>query len=343
LKLLITGANGFLGRHVVTEALRRGHEVRAVVRPAAKIEPLRWPGQVDVFRADLRSAENLNQAFDNVDALVHLAACVTGSEEQQFQSTVVGTERLLDAMARSRTQRLVLASSFYVYDWNRVHRRLTEDSPVLTDPYQRDGYTVAKLWQERVVRQATERHGWQTTVLRPGFIWGPGNEWVARVGQRWGRWCLVVGGWSLGALTHVENCATFFVRAAESQAASHKTLNVFDGHRVRVWRYAGEYLRRSGQGGTRVPVPYLLGISSARCARRVSKWLFSGKGKLPSLLMPRLFEARFKPLQFPNDRLVHTLQTRAPYGFQECLERTYSTVGDVAKPHGAWPVELSNA
>jgi UDP-glucose 4-epimerase len=329
-KLLITGANGFLGRSVVAAALHGGHDVRAMVRPAADTDRCGWPGQVDVFRADLRSADDLPRAFEGVDALVHLAACVAGSEEQQFQSTVVGTERLLSAMAASSTRRLVLASSFYVYDWSRVRRVLTEDSPVEADPYRRDGYTIAKVWQERVTRQFAQRCGWQLTVLRPGFIWGPGNEWIARLGQVAGRRHIVVGGRSLGALTHVENCAAFFVRAAECDAAAGETLNVFDGHQIRVWRYAGEYLRRTGTPGRRILVPYWLGISAARCARFVSRCAFGERGKLPSLLTPRLFEARFKPLQFPNHKLVRVLGRGALLSFAECLARTYAApVGEL--------------
>src|SRR6185312_8272180 len=114
LKVLITGANGFLGQRVVAEFLRRGHAVRALVRPAAKVDRLGWPDEIEVFRADLRAPRDLVSAFEGVDAVVHLAAGVKGSEDAQFAASVVGTERLLDAMARSKTKRLVLASSFSV-------------------------------------------------------------------------------------------------------------------------------------------------------------------------------------------------------------------------------------
>ena len=118
-RVLITGANGFLGRSVVAEFLRRGESVRALVRPATRLDALGRPEGVEVIRGDLRVSRDLTAAFEGVDALVHLAAAVTGGEDAQFAATVVGTERLLDAMARSRTRRLVLVSSFSVYDWSR--------------------------------------------------------------------------------------------------------------------------------------------------------------------------------------------------------------------------------
>src|ERR1700760_2325583 len=73
MKALVTGANGFLGRHVVDALLARGVEVRAMVRPATQIETLGWPSSVEVFRADLRSSRELARAFDDVDVLIHLA------------------------------------------------------------------------------------------------------------------------------------------------------------------------------------------------------------------------------------------------------------------------------
>ena len=64
MKVLVTGANGFLGRHVVAALLARGHRVVAMVRPAAIVEHLRWPAAVSVIRADLRASRSLEDAFE---------------------------------------------------------------------------------------------------------------------------------------------------------------------------------------------------------------------------------------------------------------------------------------
>jgi nucleoside-diphosphate-sugar epimerase len=332
LKVLITGGNGFLGRHVVAEFLRRGHDVRALVRPAARLDELGWPGSVEVVRADLRVAKDLAAAFDGVDVLVHLAAAVTGGEDAQFAATVVGTERLLDAMARSQTKRLVLVSSFSVYDWSAIRGELTEESPLESgaDLYERDGYAVAKAWQERVVRRAAEAHGWGLTVLRPGFIWGRGNAYLACLGQKLGPVHLVFGGSTRIPLTHVNNCAHLLATATEDPRAIGATFNVVDDDSVRNWGYLGEYLRRSGAGGFRVPLPYPLAMAGVRLARWTSRKIFRGKGKLPSLLVPCRFEARFKPLRFSNRKVRETLGWQPPLGFADCLRLTYE--GPAGRP-----------
>lgn len=329
MNVLVTGANGFLGRHVVAALRGRGHRVRALVRPAARLEDLGWPAAVEVFRGDLRASGDLDAAFAGVDVLVHLAAAVSGSEEAQFASGVVGTERLLAAMARSRTRRLVLCSSFSVYDWSAIRGALDESSPLEQAPdlYQRDGYAIAKSWQERVTRRMAAEHRWDLTVVRPGFIWGRDHGYVAGVGQRFGRLHLVIAPWARLPLIHVENCADLFAAVVESPRAAGETLNAVDCDGTRVWQCLGDHLRGTGQRGIRVPVPYRLAWLAVRLARALSRWVFRGKGKLPSILVPCRFEARFKPLRYSNRRAREVLGWRPRLDYRACLERTYGTAG----------------
>src|SRR5580693_10723822 len=266
MRALVTGANGFLGRHVVAELLARGIEVRAIVRPAAHLQALGWPPSVEVFRADLRASSELVHAFEGVDVLLHLAAVVSGAEDAQFAGTVVGTERLLEAMASSACRRLVLCSSFSVYDYSSTRRTLDEGSPLhrIPDVYTRDGYTISKWWQERVTRRFAEKHGWDLTVLRPGFIWGRDHGYLAALGQQFGRHHLVIGPLTCMPMTHAENCADVFALAAADGRARGQTLNVVDGHGERIWTYLSDYLRGSGDRGWRLPVPYWLAIQMVR-------------------------------------------------------------------------------
>jgi len=329
MRALVTGANGFLGRHVVSALLERGVEVRAMVRPAAHLETLGWPSSVDVFRADLRTSRDLARAFEGVDVLIHLAAVVSGAEEAQFAGTVAGTERLLDAMAASTCQRLVLCSSFSVYNYSATRRTLNEDSPLhdVRDLYTRDGYTIAKWWQERVTRRYAEMHGWDLTVLRPGFIWGRDHGYLSALGQQLRRHHLVIGPRTRIPMTHVENCADVFALAAVDPRACGQTLNVVDGPGERIWRYLSDHMRGSGQWGWRLPIPYWLAIWSVRLA---AVTVFRRATKVPSILVPRRLESRLKPLRFENNRLRETLGWTPRLGYRECLARTYGPARPVA-------------
>jgi UDP-glucose 4-epimerase len=300
--------------------LARGHGVRALVRPATDVGGL-WGNDVEVVRADLRSPQPLELAFDGVNALVHLAADITGTDEEQFEATVIGTERLLGAMARTGTKRLVLASSITVYDWGAAHSLLDESTPMATDLEARGGYTVAKVWQERVARRMSTVHDFEITVLRPGFIWGRDQERLSGMGQKVGPLFIIVAATRL-PLTYIENCADLFVTATEEPAALGETFNVVDDDAVRAWRYTGEYLRRTGTAGTRIPVPYWISLGSVHVTQWTARSIFGPSAKLPSILVPARFEARFKPLRFPSDKL-RLLNWRPPYSFDNALDRTY--------------------
>jgi 2-alkyl-3-oxoalkanoate reductase len=322
MRALVTGASGFLGQHVVAALRGRGCEVRAMARPAARLEALGWPAAVEVFRADLRSAQNLEAAFEGVDVLLHLAAVVSGGEDLQFAVGVAGTERLLGAMARTACRRLVLASSFSVYDFSATRGKLDESSPLhrLPDLYGRDGYTIAKLWQERVTRRFAKRHGWDLTVLRPGFIWGRDHAYLGALGKRVGRLHLVFGPLTRIPLTHVENCADLFALAATDTRARGQTFNVVDGPGKRIWSYLGDHLRNSGYPRLRLPIPYWLAYLLVRLAYVT---VFRRATKVPGLLIPNRFESRFKPLRFENRRAREVLGWKPPLDQRQCLVRTY--------------------
>jgi len=323
MKALVTGANGFLGQAVVSALLTRGVAVRALVRPAAKVDGMGWPASVEILRADLRAGRNLEQAFSGVDVVVHLAAAVSGGEDAQFASTVVGTENLLKAMARSSCRRLVLASSFSVYDWSAIRGVLDERSPLepVPDLYSRDGYSIAKSWQERLVRRSAAEHGWGLTVLRPGFIWGRDHAELAALGVPLSSSTyLVIGPLTRMPMTHVENCADLFAVAVTDPRAAGQTFNVVDGPGERIWSFLGRVLEGTGRRALRIPLPYRpvhLAVSVAFAT------IFRRNLKLPQILIPCRLESRLKPLRFSNRHAQEVLGWRPPLDLQECLARTF--------------------
>ena len=329
MKVLVTGANGFLGQQVVDQLLARGHLVRALIRPTA-VAP-KWAGRVELFHADLRAHDNLVSAFDGVDSVVHAAAATSGNEDIQFASTVVATERFLEAMSQSSVKRLVHVSSIAVYDWKRVGKTMDEQTPLASEIYDMGPYTIAKVWQERVVSRYAAAHGWELTTMRPGFIWGPNHAAIAGMGRRVGRIYLMFGPLTRLPLAHVTNCADCIVAAVESSSAIGQTFNVVDEDDITVWRYVREYAKRTKQPGFYVPLPYSVGLAMAKLASLTSRMLFGKSGKLPSLLMPRRFESQFKPIRFSNQKLRQTLKWSPPLNFEECLNLTYSADRDLER------------
>lgn len=186
MKLLVTGASGFLGNYVVAEALRRGISVRAVVRPSSNELRLPWHNHpaVELIRLDLRRKNGIVDALRQVDAVVHLAAAKEGDFYTRFAGTVVATENLLDAMIEANVLRLVDISTFSVYDYLRTQSgtTITEDTLVESNPLDRDEYAQTKLIQEELVREFEENYKAQVTIIRPGLVYGRDNLWSTLLG-----------------------------------------------------------------------------------------------------------------------------------------------------------------
>jgi nucleoside-diphosphate-sugar epimerase len=334
MKILVTGANGFLGRHVVGSLSRAGHLVRALVRPSANLDEIGWDapehrGSIEIVRGDLKSCADLPHFLEEIEVVVHLAASMSGSDFARFSETVGSTENLFNSMEASSVRRLLLCSSFSVYDWLRARGTVDEHMALLEGPevFARGGYACAKVWQERLAQRYAEAAGCELTIIRPGFIWGRGNECPdGAIGPRLGSFCFVFAAGRDLPFTYVENCADCIRAAVESEAAAGETLNVVDDHHLSAWRFMGEYLRRSGRGGHRVWLPHAvlwpLVLASFGAARAV----LGPRVKLPQILMPWGFAQGYRPLRYSADRLRHVLGWTPPLSLEDSLDRTFDTL-----------------
>ncbi|GMV92726.1 MAG: oxidoreductase [Candidatus Hydrogenedentota bacterium] len=331
MRLLVTGAAGFLGRSVVAEALRRGHQVHAMVRPANAVSALPWHDDpaVTLVRADLRSKNGLAEAVKDADAVVHLAAAVGGDLYTQLMGTVVATENLLDAMCETGVKRLIAISSFSVYSYidKWSHTVLKETTPIEPRLKERDDYCLTKVMQENLVREYAEREGLQLTVLRPGIVYGRDNLWTACLGAQAGeRWWIRIGAGAKLPLTYVENCADAIVLAAERPEAIGQTFNIVDNRCPSHRKYIRLLRKRLSPPPRVIPVPWTLMRAICRMAWIANRMFFKGDGKLPSILIPARMHARCKPLRYSNVRLRKTLGWSPRYSLREALDRSFANL-----------------
>jgi len=330
MKLLITGANGFLGRYVVAQALRRGHEVRALVRPVTDVSGLPWGSdeRVEIARCDLRSANGLAEHLVGVDAVLHLAAAKQGDIYAQLGGTVVTTENLLAAMTDAGVFRIVAISSFSVYEYlHRVsYTTLDESSALVSKPQNRDEYAQTKLLQEELIREHGREHGLMVTVLRPGVIYGRDNLWTARLGmQISNRWWLRTGAWAPLPLTYVENCAQAIVLSAEKDEAIGQTLNVVDDDPPTQRRYMAAIRPLFTPKPRVIPVAWFIMRSLARLAWLTNMIMFQGRAKVPGIFVPAKLHARCKPMRYSNDLIREVLGWQPEYSLEQALARSTGT------------------
>lgn len=331
MKLLVTGASGFLGRYVVAEALQRGHQVSALMRPGSDEKRLPWHNHpaVKLVRVDLQQRDGIVDAVRGADSVIHLAAAKEGDFDTQFAGTVVATKNLLDAMIEANVLRIVAISTFSVFDYLYIQpgETLSEDSPIERDPTQRDVYAQTKLIQEKVIRDFEQNHGGQVTILRPGMIYGRDHLWNAYLGAKvsdslWIR----IGAHAQLPLTYVENCAIAIVAAAQCSEAIGQTLNIIDDDLPTQSAYAKKLIERMTSPPRTIPINWTVMRLLSRTIWLGNKLIFKGRAKLPSIFVPARLDARFKPLHYSNNRAKQILNWKPKYSLDIALDRSYSNV-----------------
>ncbi len=327
MNVMVTGAGGFIGRYVVAELARRGHEVSAVIRPGSPSPSAFEHPAIEIVRADLRHpAPELSEGLGRAGALIHLANATTGSPRARFEGSVLATERMLEqARANSWAGRLVHVSSFAVYGFNQVPRGgvIDEATPLEPEIARRDDYAWTKLWQERVVAEAASAGGIETVIVRPGAVYGRERRFQHRLGRPLGdRGLLLIGGMLLMPLSYVENTASLIAECADHPLAAGEAFNAVDPDPLRQFQYL-RHFRAAAPGPMRViplPLPAYRAIGAAY--GRIER-ASGGKVRTPGLARSYVMTPSFGKFRYDATKASRVLGWNPPIGRSEALARTF--------------------
>jgi UDP-glucose 4-epimerase len=166
---LVTGATGFIGRHLVERLSSEGGAVRGLVRPGS---PQLLPSNAEPVEADLGDADGLTRAARGCDVLFHLAGKAhdpSASADTFRQVNVEGTRNLLAAATRAGVRRFVFFSSTKAVGEGGESQ--IEES---VEPRPSTAYGISKLEAERLVEAFGDQTGAHVTILRLPLVYGPG-------------------------------------------------------------------------------------------------------------------------------------------------------------------------
>lgn len=174
--VLVTGATGFLGRHLIPQLIEAGYRVRALVRPTSDVSFLEAHGVELAYADDIADKEGVAKACDGCDEVIHAAGQFRfwGDLPAFWQTNVAGTAAVLEAAGRAGVSRFVHVSTIAVAGHIPKGAIIDEDFP--SDP--QDHYQRTKLEGEQLVLSYHKAQNLPVVVVRPGAFYGPWGRYA---------------------------------------------------------------------------------------------------------------------------------------------------------------------
>jgi nucleoside-diphosphate-sugar epimerase len=267
MRVLVTGATGFLGGWVVRGLLARGDSVRAFGRDADALGRLAAAG-AEGMRGDLRDAAAVARACAGMEAVIHAGALSApwGPAAEFHSVNVAGTGHVVSACRESGVRRLVYVSSPSVVFTGRDHHNLGESAPY---PSRFTSvYSLTKKLGEDAVRAADL----PAFILRPKALFGPGDTALLPrllAAARRGRLPQIGDGRNRVDLTYVENAAQAALLALDAPDSAAGTYTITNGEPALLWEVIRRVLAHAGLPTRlrRVPLPAALAAAALMEAR----------------------------------------------------------------------------
>jgi len=246
-KVLVTGADGFIGSHLTEELVRRGYDVRAFVLYNS-FNSWGWldhtstdvKNNIEVFAGDIRDPNGVRQAMTGCDAVLHLAALIAipysyHSPDTYVDTNVKGTLNILQAARDLGIERVVQTSTSEVYGTARFVP-ITEDHPLQGQ----SPYSATKIAADQLAFSFYASFGLPVTIARPFNTYGPRQSARAVIPTIITQIASGKTKLKLGAVTptrdfnFVEDTAAGFIAALESDAGVGEVVNFGSNFEVSI-------------------------------------------------------------------------------------------------------------
>jgi nucleoside-diphosphate-sugar epimerase len=268
-RVLVTGATGCLGRHLVDDLSRAGVPVRALVQPSSNTTHLELRG-VDIVRGSLNDPADLHRAVDGVEVVYHLGGLVVDNRpddtsielwNQIKHVNVDGTQLLAQAAARSGARRFVFCSSVRLFGFGNQMRWHEDDPRSPSDLYSR-----GKALAEHTLLRTGRETGLDVVNIRPRFIYGNHDRYVMPklVKQVNNGWTPLVGGDAICDLVYVDDCVQALRLAAERPVAG-QSFNITSGECLSLRDILSQVASALGKTVrfVQLPGPPIFGLATA--------------------------------------------------------------------------------
>lgn len=251
MRIFLTGASGFVGRHMLKRLLDEGHSVRALVRDPARAGEIAQSG-VDLVPGDVVEGSGLDQAMPGCDAVVHLVGIILEKGRNTFERVHhLGARNVVEAAKRARIRRFIHMSALGV----------REDGVA--------AYQTTKWRGEEEVR----RSGIPYVILRPSLIFGPGDGFVTQMMETMRSAPLLRpipgNGSPRFRPIFIDDVTACFARALTSEAATNQTVELGGADELSLNQVLAEIARCAGIRKPPVHIPMPLMFTGAFLLERL--------------------------------------------------------------------------
>lgn len=263
--VVVTGANGLLGRALVRRLLEQGERIRLFVRREPPAELGEHP-LVEVVLGDLGDPAAVARGLANATTVFHCGAAMFGPWPAHVSGTIEGTRNVLASCLAHGVKRLVYVSSLSVLDTSALSGKVvTEGSPLEPRSEERGAYSRGKFQAEALVRAAVAEQQLHAVIVRPGHIWTEEGPLLSpAVGMRVGRWLVMLGDSSLRLpLVHVDDVVSALLLARDADVAPGSVFHLVDDDPISREELARLYRDAREPGLRIVPVPLVLATIAA--------------------------------------------------------------------------------
>lgn len=276
MEILVTGANGFVGRHLVLALQKRGDRVRALSSPTGDTTWLKQHG-IATFRGDIRVQDTLTEPMCGVDAVVHLVAETKkkwGSMQDAYAVNVIGTKNVCRSAMTAGVQRVIHISTSAIYNMGVGHP-VTEDDPLapLDDPY-----CLTKAQGDKLVQRMIREDCLPAVIVRPGALLGPGDNLnFGRLANRvrTGKGIIVGSGNNVVPLVYITDVVQALLLTLDSERAVGQVYNISNNQPLTQKQYLSAIAQELGVAPPSIHVPYYPMYAAAyatECISRLSRY-----------------------------------------------------------------------
>lgn len=257
MKVLVTGADGFIGSHLTERLLEKGYEVRAFVyynsfNNWGWLETLSKENlnKIEIFAGDIRDPNGVREAMKDIDIVYHLAALIAipfsyHSPDSYVDTNIKGTLNILQAARDLGTKRILVTSTSEVYGTAK-YVPIDENHP-----YQgQSPYSASKIGADRIAESFYRSFNLPLTIVRPFNTYGPRQSARAVIPTIITQLLAGKEVIKLGSLTptrdfnFVKDTVNGFISIAESDKTIGEEINIATQHEISIGQLAEELIKQ---------------------------------------------------------------------------------------------------